>query len=88
MEQVNNVRLDLSAKQENLNDAAAKIARQLNNRMPILRTLDPEITARALWLYDPDLCPNLAAALEGVQRVAALEEIQSVGKDDDGQRMC
>jgi hypothetical protein len=69
---VNRVRLDLSPEQESKDDAAAKIARQLNSRMPILRTLDPEITARALWLYDRDLCPKLVAALQALS-----------GEDDD-----
>jgi hypothetical protein len=59
---VNRVRLDLSPEQETKHDAAAKLARQLNSRMPILRTLDPEVTARALWLYDPDLYPRLVKA--------------------------
>ena len=71
---VNRVRLDLSSEQETKADAAAKLARQLNSRMPILRTTDPEITARALWLYDRDLCPKLAEALQA--------QIQS-GEDDE-----
>jgi hypothetical protein len=61
---VNRVRLDLSTEQETEHDAAAKLARELNKRMPILRTTDPMITARALWLYDPDLCPQLITALQ------------------------
>jgi hypothetical protein len=51
---VNGVRLDLSPKEQGAHDAAAKLSRQLNSRMPSLRTMDPEVTARALWLYDRD----------------------------------
>ena len=40
---VNVVRLDLSPKEEGLHDAAAKLSRQLNSRMPSLRTLDPRL---------------------------------------------
>ena len=61
---VNRVRLDLSPKEQGVHDAAAKLARALNSRMPMLRTMDPEVTARALWLYDRDMCRKLAAALE------------------------
>jgi hypothetical protein len=32
--------------------------------MPILRTTDPEVIARALWLYIKDLCPKLVEALQ------------------------
>ena len=27
---------------------------------------DPGVTARALWLYDRDLCPKLAVALQAL----------------------
>ncbi|BBB95387.1 hypothetical protein [Bradyrhizobium elkanii] len=73
---VNGVRLDLSPEQESKHDAAAKLAKQLNSRMPILRTTDPEVTARALWLYDRDLCPKLLAALQA--------QMQSGEDDDEG----
>jgi hypothetical protein len=73
---VNRVRLDLSTKEQGVHDTAAKLARQLNSRMPILRTMDPEVTARALWLYERDLCPKLVAELQAqIQR----------GEDDDEQ---
>jgi hypothetical protein len=61
---VNMVRLDLSPKEESVHDAAAKLSRQLNSRMPILRTMDPAVIARALWLYDSDLCPKMITALQ------------------------
>jgi hypothetical protein len=73
---VNRVRLDISPKEQGVHDAAAKLSRQLNSRMPDLRKYDPEVTARALWLYDRDLCPKLAEALQA--------QIQS-GEDDDEQ---
>jgi hypothetical protein len=69
---VNVVRLDLSPKEEGVHDAAAKLSRELNKRMPVLRTLDPAITARALWLYIPDLCPQLGV------------ELARSGDEDDG----
>jgi hypothetical protein len=71
---VNHVRLDLNPKEQSVHDAAAKLARALNSRMPMLRTMDPEVTARALWLYDRDLCPKLTEALQA--------QIQS-GEDDE-----
>jgi hypothetical protein len=51
-------------KQRDANEAAAALARNLDNRMPILRTTDPEVTAQALWLYDRDMCSALADALQ------------------------
>jgi hypothetical protein len=74
---VNNVRLDLSPEQQSLDDVAAKLSRQLNSKMPILRTTDPEVTARALWLYDKDLCPQLVEALR-----ALVQRKQLAGDDD------
>lgn len=71
---VNGVRLDLSAEQETKADAAAKLARQLNSRMPILRSTDPEVTARALWLYDRDLCPKLIAALQAQMQCGMMDD--------------
>jgi hypothetical protein len=84
---VNSVRLDLSPQQEIKADAAAKLARQLNSRMPILRTTDPEITARALWLYDRDLYMKLALTMQGYMTgwVAAefKEEQEADGDEPD-----
>jgi ParB-like nuclease domain len=74
---VNSVRLDLSPEQQSLDDVAAKLSRQLNSKMPILRTTDPEVTARALWLYDKDLCPQLVEALQ-----ALVQRKQLAGDDD------
>jgi hypothetical protein len=61
---VNEVLLDLTPKEQNDADNAAKLARQLNNRMTNLLSNDPETTAHALWLYDRDLCPALVGALQ------------------------
>jgi hypothetical protein len=61
---VNTVRLDVTRKEGDLNEAAAALARQLDSRMPILRTTDPEVIARALWLYIKDSCPKLVEALQ------------------------
>lgn len=71
---VNRVRLDLSPKEQSAHDAAAKLARQLYTRMTTTLSNDPEVTARALWLYDRDLCPKLMKALQA--------QIQS-GEDDE-----
>jgi hypothetical protein len=82
---VNSVRLDLSPKQENLDDFAAKLSGQLNSRMPILRTANPEATARALWLFDADLCPKLSEALRAVVAEKLYEqamEDREVPEDD------
>ena len=61
---VNGVILDLTPKEWDVNDAAAKMARNLVMRMTDKLSEDPEVTARALWLYDPDLCPQLVEALQ------------------------
>jgi hypothetical protein len=50
---------DWSAEEE-----AAKLARQLTNRMTNKLSRSPQITAKALWLYDPDLCGELVRELE------------------------
>ncbi|MCK1329102.1 ParB-like nuclease domain-containing protein [Bradyrhizobium sp. CW9] len=65
---VKTVLLDLAPKEWDMNDAAAKLARNLVTRMTTKLSDDPEVTARALWLYDRDLCPNLVRALQEVMR--------------------
>jgi hypothetical protein len=65
---VNGVTLDLSPKQWDMNSAAAKLARNLVMRMTTKLSDDPEVTARALWLYDRDLCPKLLEALQACLR--------------------
>jgi hypothetical protein len=43
---------------------------------------DPEITARALWLYDRDLCPKLVAAIQARMQGGEEEddEVYSAGE--------
>jgi hypothetical protein len=61
---VHGVAVGLTPKQSNLNEAAAKLARNLTTRMTTKLSEDPEVTAHALWLYDRDLCPALLDALQ------------------------
>jgi hypothetical protein len=61
---VKQVVLDLTPKEWDMNDDAAKMARNLTLRMTNKLSEDPEVTARALWLYDRDLCPKLIEALQ------------------------
>lgn len=61
---VNGVTLDLTPREWDVSDAAARLAASLTQRMTTVLSKDPEVTARALWLYDADLCPGLVAALE------------------------
>jgi hypothetical protein len=60
---VNGVLLDLTPKEWDQNEAAAKLARALVTRLTDRLSNDPEVTAQALWLYDRDLCPKLVEAL-------------------------
>jgi hypothetical protein len=50
--------------QWNEKEAAQRLSRNLDKRMPILRSTDPEVTAQALWLYDQDMCLALVDALQ------------------------
>ncbi|MFK4503544.1 glycosyltransferase A (GT-A) superfamily protein (DUF2064 family) [Bradyrhizobium japonicum] len=65
---VKSVLLDLAPKEWDMNDAAAKLARSLVTRMTTKLSEDPEVTARALWLYNRDLCPDLVKALQKVMK--------------------
>jgi hypothetical protein len=47
-----------------IEEDAAKLARILSNRLTNKLSQNPEVTARALWIYDPDLCRNLVEALQ------------------------
>jgi hypothetical protein len=71
---VNGVTLDLTPKEWDMNDAAAKLAKNLYTRMTDKLSEDPEVTARALWLYDRDMCPKLIEALRERLRSDAEEE--------------
>jgi hypothetical protein len=68
------VLLDLTPKEWDMNEAAAKLARNLVTRMTTKLSDDPEVTARALWLYDRDLCPKLIEALQEHMRSEEEEE--------------
>lgn len=52
----------LSPAEYSIEEEAAKLARILSNRLTN-KLSDPEVTARALWIYDPDLCRGLVEAL-------------------------
>ena len=54
----------LTPEERDEHEAAAKLARLLNNRMTNMLSEDPEVTAKALWLYDRELCGDLANALK------------------------
>jgi hypothetical protein len=58
------VLLDLTPQEWDANDAAAKLARNLVMRMTTKLSENPEVTARALWLYDREMCPELIEALK------------------------
>jgi hypothetical protein len=61
------------------NEVAAKLAGQLTRRMTNLLSLDPEVTAQALWLYDPALCPKLVEALQAHMR--SVEEAERADEE-------
>jgi hypothetical protein len=77
---VNRVLLDLTPKEWDMNDAAAKLARNLVTRMTTKLSDDPEVTARALWLYDRDLCPKLIEALQ--EHMRSEEETERALEDE------
>jgi hypothetical protein len=70
---VNGVLLDLSPKQWDTNEAAVRLARNLATRMTNKLSEDAEVTARALWLYDPELCAKLIGPLQEHVTADALE---------------
>jgi hypothetical protein len=61
---VHGVAVGLTPKEANIDDAAAKLSRNLTTRMTTKLSEDPEVTAHALWLYDRDLCLLLVDALQ------------------------
>lgn len=75
--EVNRVILDITPKEWSLDEAAAKLAGQLVRRMTNTLSNDPEVTARALWLYDQDLCPMLVEALRA--RIQAAKDDEEDG---------
>lgn len=74
---VNRVLLDLTPKEWDADEAAAKLAGQLVGRMTNKLSTNPEVTARALWLYDRDLCPQLVGALQALIQSAEDDEQDS-----------
>jgi hypothetical protein len=73
---VNRVYLDLTPKEWDMDEAAAKLAQAMVSRMTNKLSKDPEVTARALWLYDRDMCPKLVEVLQGC--------IQGNDEDEEG----
>jgi hypothetical protein len=71
---VKEVKNDLTPKEWDMNSAAAKLASNLVKRMTTKLSEDPEVTARALWLYDRDLCPKLIEALQAHVNAEETEE--------------
>ncbi|MBR0971875.1 ParB/RepB/Spo0J family partition protein [Bradyrhizobium japonicum] len=65
---VKTVLLDITPREWDMNEEAAKLARNLVMRMTTKLSDDPEVTARALWLYNRHLCPMLVEALQAVMR--------------------
>ena len=71
---VNGVFLGLNSKEFDANDAAARLANNMSQRLTNKLSESPEVTARALWLYDRDLCPKLIEALQDHMREQEAEE--------------
>ena len=59
-------------KEIDVEERAAKLAKRINSRLTNLLSRDPQVTARALAIYDPDLPPKLMDAWE--QQDQRLEE--------------
>ena len=53
---------------------AATLARRINSRLTNSLSKDAEITARALYIYDPSLCEPLANALRTILSAEAYRE--------------
>jgi hypothetical protein len=64
----------LTPEEWSIEEEAAKLARILSNRLTNKLSQNPEVTARALWIYDPDLCGNLVGALQDHMREQAEKE--------------
>jgi hypothetical protein len=65
---------DITPKQHDIDAAAAKLAKNRVTRMTTKLSDDPQVTARALWLYDPKLCPQLVEALQAHIKEQETEE--------------
>lgn len=80
---VKEVLLDLSPHEVDENAAAANLSRNLRTRMTNKLSEDPEVTARALWLYDRDLCPKLVEALQ--QHIRERQQIEKAEEREDAE---
>jgi uncharacterized protein YecA (UPF0149 family) len=72
--------LGMAPEEWSLGAAAATLARNINSRMTTLLSENPEVTARALWLYDRDLCPKLVDALQAHMRQQ--DEAEQAAEDE------
>lgn len=77
---VNQVLLDLSPKEFDASEAAAKLSGQLTRRMTNQLSEDPEVTAQA-WLYDREAYPKL---LEAMQQYLRSQQEAARAEDDQG----
>lgn len=64
----------------NVNDAAARMARNLTMRMTNKLSENPEVTAQALWLYDREAYPKLVEAMQ-----TYLRSQQETERDEEDQ---
>jgi len=76
---VNRVLLDLSPKEFDASEAAAKLSGQLTRRMTNKLSEDPEVTAQALWLYDRETYPKLLEAMQ--QHLRSQQEAERAEAD-------
>jgi hypothetical protein len=71
--------LEMTPEEWSLEAAAASLARNINKRMTTMLSENPEVTARALWLYNRELCPKLVEALQA--HMKAQEEDERAAED-------
>jgi hypothetical protein len=77
-------------------ERAARLARRMSGRLTNSLSKDAEITARALYIYDPSLCEPLANALRIILSAEAYREAKehaetwddAPGDNDVGQEAC
>lgn len=83
---VNRVLLDLTPREWSIEDAAAKLARNLVMRMTTKLSEDTTVTAKALWLYDREMCSELIGALqeeEKAERARGTQETLERPEEDN-----
>ena len=69
-----------------IEEDAAKLARILANRLTNKLSKNPEVTARALWIYDPYLCGSLVGALTQHMEEQAKREAEAGAQAKDEER--